>query len=205
MHFISSIILAFSASIDSLIIGLAYGIKGIKIGLISNAVIAIVVTFGTFLSMCIGLVLSEFIPKELCSLIGSVMLILLGFWMLYTEIKKKLPSKNASVELIDSLDYNKILINDKTADIDNSGNIDFREALTLALALSINNLALGISGSMAGLSIFLTTVFTFIFSILTLLLGLKIGNSYLSKFFGKYSSYITALIIIIMGLSELIL
>lgn len=204
MHIISSIILAFSASIDSLIIGLAYGIKKIKIGFISNIVIAIVITLGTFLSMYIGLILSKFIPKEFCSLIGSFLLIGMGFWMLYDEYKKKISENNISGELMDSLNYDEILINDKTADIDHSGNIDIKEAITLALALSINNLALGIGGSIAGLSIALTTIFTFIFSILTLLLGLKIGNSYLSKFFGKYSSYISAFIIIAMGLVELI-
>lgn len=204
MHIISSIILAFSASIDSLIIGLAYGIKRIKIGFISNIIIAIVVTLGTFISMYIGLILSKFIPKEFCSLIGSSMLICMGLWMLYDEYKKKVSLNNISGELMDSLNYDEILINDRTADLDHSGTIDIKEALTLALALSINNLALGISGSIAGLSIFLTTVFTFLFSILTLLLGLKIGNSYLSKFFGKYSSYISAFIIITMGISELI-
>lgn len=204
MHIISSIILAFSASIDSLIIGLAYGIKKIKIGFISNIVIAIVITLGTFLSMYIGLILSKFIPKEFCSLIGSFLLIGMGLWMLYDEYKKKVSENNISGELMDSLNYDEILINDKTADIDHSGNIDIKEAITLALALSINNLALGIGGSIAGLSIALTTIFTFIFSILTLLLGLKIGNSYLSKFFGKYSSYISAFIIIVMGLVELI-
>ncbi len=105
---------------------------------------------------------------------------------------------------MDSLDYDEILNNDKTLDMDHSGNIDVKEALTLAIALSINNLALGIGGSIAGLSILITTIFTFIFSILTLLLGLKIGSSCLCNFFGKYSSYISAFIIIIMGITELL-
>lgn len=204
MHIISSIILAFSASIDSLIIGLAYGIKKIKIDFIINIIIAIVVTLGTFLSMYIGLILSKFIPKQFCSLIGSFMLIIMGCWMLYVEYKKNRPQKNKSGELMDSLNYDEILNNDKTLDMDHSGTIDIKEALTLAVALSVNNLALGIGGSIAGLSILITTIFTFIFSILTLLLGLKIGNSFLSNFFGKYSSYISAFIIITMGITELL-
>lgn len=205
MHIISSIILAFSASIDSLIIGLAYGTKGIKISLLSNIVIATIITIGTFLSMYIGLALSKFIPKEFCSLLGSLLLIFLGLWMLYNEYKKKTPSSNSSVELIDSLDYDEIIENDKTADADHSGSIDIREALTLSIALSVNNLALSIGGSIAGLSILITTLFTFILSIIILIIGLKVGNSYIAKFFGKYSSYISASIVIIMGLTELIL
>ena len=48
MCLISSILLAFSASLDSLIIGIAYGIKKIRITLSINIIIALIVTLGTF-------------------------------------------------------------------------------------------------------------------------------------------------------------
>ena len=49
MHIFASILLAFSASLDSLIIGIAYGIKKIKIKFSINIIIALIVTLGTFL------------------------------------------------------------------------------------------------------------------------------------------------------------
>ena len=118
--------------------------------------------------------------------------------------KNKINIQKENKDIIESLHYDDILINNKTADTDGSGNIEAKEAISLALALSINNFALGLGASMSGISIPLTTIFTFIFSILILILGLKIGNSFLSKIFGKYSSLISAIIIISMGIFQLL-
>ena len=57
---------------------------------------------------------------------------------------------------------------------------------------------------MSGLSVTITTIFTFLFSILILVIGLKLGNSVLSKIFGKYSPVLSAIIIILMGVFQLI-
>ena len=55
MHIIASILLAFSASLDSLIIEIAYGIKKIRIKFSINIIIAFIVTLGTLLnSMVLG-------------------------------------------------------------------------------------------------------------------------------------------------------
>lgn len=203
MYIIPSILLAFSSSLDSLIIGIAYGIKNIKIKLGINIIIALIVTLGTFLSMLLGAILSNFIPIYICNYIGAILLILVGLWMTvdYFKEQKSLNKKNS--DLIESLHYEEILTNNKTADTNGSGNIELKEAISLALALSINNFALGLGASMSGISIPLTTIFTFIFSIIILILGLKIGNSFLSKIFGKYSALLSAIIIILMGIYQL--
>ena len=215
MHIISSILLAFSSSLDSLIIGITYGIKKIEIKLFINIIIALIVTLGTFLSMVLGAILGKFIPIYVCDYIGATLLIAVGFWMtfdFYKEIRCSKENKNEdsicsnknNSELIESLNYDDILKNNKTADIDGSGNIELKEAISLALALSINNFALGIGGSMSRISITLTTIFTFIFSVFILIIGLKIGNSFLSKICGKYSGLLSALIIIVMGIFQML-
>ena len=201
MFIFSSILLAFSASLDSLIIGIAYGIKKIRIKFSINIIIALIVTLGTFLSMLLGAILGNFIPGYICNYIGAILLIAVGIWMTidYYKDQKSLSSDTTDSDdinndLIDSLNYDEILTKNKTADIDGSGNIELKEAVSLALALSINNFALGIP---------LTTAFTFIFSVLILIIGFKIGNSFLSKIFGKYSGLLSALIIILMGVFQL--
>ncbi|MEN8076463.1 sporulation membrane protein YtaF [Clostridioides difficile] len=203
MHIIPSILLAFSASLDSLIIGIAYGIKNIKIKLFINIIIASIVTLGTFLSMVLGAILINFLPIYICNYIGATLLIIVGLWMTFDYFKEQRNLNKKNNDLIESLNYEEILYNNKTADADGSGNIELKEAISLALALSINNFALGIGASMSGISIPLTTIFTFIFSVLILIVGLKIGNSFLSKIFGKYSGLLSALIIIVMGIVQL--
>ncbi|MBM6820874.1 sporulation membrane protein YtaF [Clostridium saudiense] len=211
MHIIASILLAFSASLDSLIIGIAYGIKKIRIKFSINIIIAFIVTLGTLLSMVLGAILNKFIPVYICNYIGAILLIVVGLFMTFDFFKEQrnlnkneINTPKENKDIIESLHYDDILINNKTADTDGSGNIEVKEAISLALALSVNNFALGLGASMSGISIPLTTIFTFIFSILILILGLKIGNSFLSKIFGKYSGLISAIIIIVMGIFQLL-
>ena len=44
------------------------------------------------------------------------------------------------------------------ADIDNSGDLDLKECLTLSIALTLNNLSLGVVASIAGINILLNTI-----------------------------------------------
>ena len=203
MHIFSSILLAFSSSIDSLIIGIAYGVKQIRIKLIINLIISIIVTLTTFLAMCLGHLIYDYIPTGICNYIGSILLIIVGLYILWDYYKKKHKHTEENlIEFINSLDYDEIVELNKTADINGSGNIEISEAITLALSLSINNLALGIGASISGISIFLTTILTFVFSIITMSIGLKLGSRYLSKIFGEYSPLFSAIIIIAMGIFE---
>ena len=93
--------------------------------------------------------------------------------------------------------------NPEKADKDNSSNIDLKESLSLAFALSINNIGLGIGASITGLNIFLTSLFTFIFSLLMLLTGYFLGSYYLSKLFSKRATIVSGLIIIALGVYEI--
>lgn len=206
MNIIPSIILAFSSSLDNFIIGLAYGIKKINIKLIINFVISTIVTTGTFISMYLGIIVCKFINPAICSLLGSILMILVGVWIIYDQYRTHKSANNnigPKKEIIDPIDFEDIMLNNHTADIDNSGDINITEAITLALALSINNFALGLGASISGINIYLTCLFTFIFSILSLFIGLKIGNSCFSKIVGKNSSLIAGAIIVIMGIIQL--
>ena len=153
--------------------------------------------------MCLGSFISKYVPTSICNYIGSLALILVGLYMLMDYYKKRHHHKEEnSNEFINSLDYDEIIEFNKTADINGSRNIEVGEAITLALSLSVNNLALGIGASISGISIFLTTILTFIFSVITMIIGLKLGSKYLSKFFGEYSPLLSSIIIIAMGIFE---
>jgi hypothetical protein len=75
--------------------------------------------------------------------------------------------KELKLECLSKITNDDILNCNKTADINHSGNIEFKEAISLALALSINNFSLGLGTSMSGINIPLATFFTFIFNLFT--------------------------------------
>lgn len=199
MHILSSILFSISSNIDNLTVGISYGIKKTKIGILSNLIIACITALGTFLSMLIGKIIVKIISAYIANSLGSIILICIGIWFIidfYIKENNK-PSYESSKS-----GYQKLLDNPEIADADKSGYIDVKESIALAFALTINNLGVGIGASIAGLNIFATVFFTFIFSILFLSSGFFIGNSYLSKFFGKFAPLVSGAIVILLGVYE---
>ena len=203
MTLIPIILFVLSTSIDTFVVSLAYGMKNIKIGFLSNLVIAFVSALGTFLSMFLGHILINIISLKLANLIGALVLLILGVYFILDYRK----SKNAQIysSYLCSKEKNsphKILKFPEIADTDNSGSIDLKESVILSLALTINNLALGLAASITGLDIYLTSIITFIFSIILVPFGIYISKKFLNKFIVEKGSLISGVIILFLALIE---
>lgn len=186
MSLIAAILLSISANLDTLTVAISYGIKKVKLSFLSLSLITFITTGGTFISMYFGLKISEFISADSAAFIGALMLIFIGIYMIFDYFKNyKYYTDNSYID-----NNNK------------SDDLTLKESITLSLALTINNLGIGIAASIAGISIFLNTLCTFVITILSLILGLSIGNSYLSNIFGKYGGLVSGIIIVLLGLYE---
>lgn len=173
---------AFSANIDNIAIGMSYGIKKIKIDKSINIMIAIFMAIITYITMFIGKSISNLFNMTLIHKIGAYTLILIGAYLLLKEII----SKKKSIEE------------------ENLPNITFKNILVIVFTLSTNNIATGIAASMIDINIILTFIFTIIFSFLLLYIGNKIGRNILNNNLEKYSNILSALIIIILGIFQII-
>lgn len=198
MSFLSIILFVIAASLDILVVSLAYGLKDIKINFSSTLVIASISALGTFFSMILGKFLVDLIPVKLGDIIGGLVLLALGFYSIYSYFKEKkiLTSHNSDNNSSPTF----ILENPEVADKDKSGNIDFKESLALALALALNNFGLGIGASISGLNITFTTISTFIISLIFISLGFYLSKKIKSKNISKNSNLIAGIIIIILSL-----
>lgn len=194
MHVLSTLLFVFSSNLDNLAIAIAFGIDNIKVSKSSNLLIALVSGLGTFLAMITGKSIMSFLSPFIANLIGCILLISIGIWLIIDFIIKN--SRNSE-------SYTKILSNPAIVDKDNSKIIDIKESLSLSIALALNNFALGFSASIIGLNIYITSAFTFVFSFICIIIGNSIGRSYISKIFGKYSPIISGSLIIILGIYEL--
>jgi len=190
MIILSSLLFAVSANIDNFVVGLSYGTKKIKINLSSNFLVSLISLAGTILSMALSKIVVKLIPVNLSNLLGSAMLILIGCWTIVKPLFKGLKSDG-------------ILDNPEKADKDNSLSIDAKESVTLAFALTINNVGLGIGASITGLNIVLTSLLTFIFSLIMIKAGYFLGSYFFSKLFSKKATIISGLIIIALGITEM--
>ncbi|EGT3616636.1 sporulation membrane protein YtaF [Clostridium perfringens] len=198
MSFLSIILFVVAASLDILVVSFAYGLKNIKINSSSTLIIASISALGTLISMLLGKLFLDAIPLKLGDIIGGLVLLGIGFYSIYSYFKEKksLPSNNEE----NSSSPIFILENPEIADKDKSGNIDFKESLALAIALSLNNFGLGIGASISGLNIPFTTITTLIVSLIFISLGFCLPKKIKSKKLAAKSNLISGVIIILLSL-----
>lgn len=179
MWFLSALLFGISASLDALILGISYGLRGIHITFRNNFLISLITLLGTCLSVGFGERLVLFIPKSINAWIGSIALI--GYGLFYIikftiNLSKKYPFKT-------ELPKNSIFIT--------------------GAALSLNNIGIGLGASIAGLHLLPAAVSTFVFSFAFLFAGNHLGRSRLSSVLGNAADPLSGLLLLGLGVWEL--
>ena len=149
------ILLALSVSIDSLGMGITYGLKKTKITIISNIILFAISFCITCGSIFLGHYISTLFSPTISTILGSSFLIILGVYNIYKTINKPL------------IDY----------DIDHSNNIDAKEAIFLGLALSIDSACIGIGSGIIGINNIVLPFFVASFQLVFLNCGNLVANS----------------------------
>lgn len=185
---LSSILLAISSSIDSLGIGITYGIKNTKISLIGKIILFIISITITYISIFLGNFIQIIFPNFLIKLIGSGILIFMGIYICLQALKNKSNSSN-------------VFNNPISSDFDNSKTIDFRESIFLAVALSLDSFCIGVCGSMADINLIYFPILVSIFQIFFLSLGSLLGISInkLCKLPENIWSIISGILLVLIG------
>ena len=196
MQLFSIMLFAVSSNLDNLIIGVSYGIKKIKIPFSSHLLVALMAFTGTFLSMLCGEGIMRWLPDGFANAAGSIMIIAIGLAGLIKYIRSRVRSLQNSGEwpLNDPEKY------DKNSD----QRLELKETLSLGAALTVNNIGLGVGASMSGLSAWQTAAMSSVFCIALMLLGNRIGKRCASRRLDRYSELLSAVIIILLGVFELL-
>lgn len=210
--FISCFILALSVSIDSLSIGITYGLKDTKISYIGKVTLFITSFIISIISIWFGDNIKNIFPDIITKMIGTFILIFMGLFIIYQSVcKNNLKNnkiKSNSEEKIYSFFIKflgitiKIIKNPISSDFDNSKKIDGKEALFLGLALSLDAFCVGIGSGIIGINSFifpfLTSLFQLIFLNTGILFGKKINS--LSKLPDNIWSIISGTLLILIGI-----
>lgn len=88
-HLLSSFFLSTASNIDNFAVAIAYGVKKLRIGWLSNLLIALVSALGTILSMSVGAVISHHLPPPVANLLGSGMLIAIGILGIWDTLERE--------------------------------------------------------------------------------------------------------------------
>lgn len=213
----NSLFLAISSSIDSLGIGVTYGLKSTKISYIANVILFIISIMITTFSMWFGNCIRNFFPHNITNIIGSLIIVFMGIFMTIQAFKgKKITnSEDLKKPINDEKIYSffikylgitiQIIKNPTYSDFDNSKKIDCKEAFFLAIALSLDSFCIGIGSTIAGISSSLFPFFISIFQLLFLKLGNIIGEKLTNtKIFPDNTwSVLSGLLLIIIGIIKL--
>ncbi|MBW4082308.1 manganese efflux pump [Paenibacillus sp. S150] len=87
--FFSLLLLAFALSLDGFGVGITYGLRKMKIPLLSVLIISMCSGIVICVSMQVGVLLARVVSPHAASSIGAVILVLMGCWSLYQMVTQK--------------------------------------------------------------------------------------------------------------------
>lgn len=217
MNIACLLILALAVSLDSFTVGITYGIRKVKIPIISIIIITLASAFMILFSMQIGALLSQLISPSISKWLGSFILILIGIWVIIQVIRKKnkevevndkeLRKQNKKVIRIEIKKIGLVIQILKTpmkADMDCSGIISPVEAILLGLALSLDAFGAGLGAALVGFEPIITAAIIAGMSGLFISIGLKTGFILSGVRWVKKLSILPGIIMIIIGVIKII-
>ena len=213
---LNCIILAISSSIDSLGIGITYGIKNTKISIGAKSILFFISFIISIISIYFGNLLKYIFPDFLIHYLGSFLLILIGLFMCFQSLKKSKQECNIKDDKDLKMSDNekiysffikclgitiKIIKNPSSSDLDKSNTIDSKEALFLGLALSLDSFCIGIGFSMINTFSIIFPLLTSCFQLFFLSLGNYCGKKLYTfhKLPDSIWSMISGILLIIIG------
>ena len=216
-----AMLMAVALSLDGFGVGLAYGLRRIRLPLSSLIVIALCTVFAMGISMLFGkwvTVWLKFIPAPL---LGASILLGLGVFQLARAIWNRKPENFPQAVPAMTVIVQKpvlepvfrfqlsffglviqVLKTPDIADVDGSGGISVRESLLLGSALAMDAFASGIGAAMAGMTLSVIGIVA-----LTQTIMLRIGQQMAGKIPENWiakAEYLPGAVLILVGLGKLI-
>jgi putative sporulation protein YtaF len=209
MHFFAtSFMLAIAVSLDGLGAGIAYGLKKIRIPVVSLMIIGLVTVFAMGMAIGAATWLSSFISLRVAWAIGALLLIGLGIWSILQEwLKQYLPEDTQvypRAELKFDMGVFRMVIQvfkrPTEADVDHSGELNPGEAVVLGLALALDALVAGFGAALAGGISWWTPGVVGVVQLIFITIGTRIAVAAVPPALEKKFPYLPGGILIVIGL-----
>ena len=201
-------VIASSVSLDSFIAGFAYGSNKIKINFRCVQLINLICAAMVGAGLLSGSILKDYIPDRIAAGASFTILFLLGLTKLLDGFTKSLIKKHTNItrEIKFSLfNFNfilKLYAAPEDSDADLSKNISPAEAASIAVALSLDGIAVGFGAALGGVNKPAVILFSVITGTLAIISGRYIGEKAADKF--KFNlSFIGGIALIALALSKL--
>lgn len=183
---LQAILFSFLLSLDAFTSSIAYGASHIKIPFLEALEISGIGVLFLGLSFFLSFFLKGFIDESVARIIGCIILCGLGLHNLLMTwirklIKKRKEMKPIQFEVSNIHIMLEIYLDETSADFDHSKRLNSKEALFLAIALSIDSLATGFSMGLGNIHYGWFLIFTFCFTLFAVLFGSYFGKKVTSR------------------------
>lgn len=216
MELLALVMFALALNMDSFAAGVAYGVRNIKLPVLSLAIISLMSMGAISLSMLAGHTLAGFFSPTFAHRLGGAILLLIGLWVLFHSLREnrrgkqagetpeeEVPSTILQVHIRSLGLVIQILREPSRADLDRSGTISAREAVLLGLALALDAFAAGFAVSMLGFAILPTALMVGIGHFALTYLGLQAGMGAVATGISQKISVLPGFILIALGLLKM--
>jgi putative Mn2+ efflux pump MntP len=174
------VLIAAVSNLDNLAAGIALGLRGTRIALAPNLLIAGVTMTGTAAAMTSGHLLARLLPPQAAGSVGAVIIVSIGVG---TVLRSRSPVGQPAAGIRQPPGVPRM--------------IAWREAVPLAIALSLNNVGTGVGAGIAGIPPLMTTVLAGAFSLLCVGSGAEVGQ--LAPLMGRQAGRVAGLALVCLG------
>lgn len=189
---------ALSSNLDNVWVGMAYGLRRIRIPFAANLAVAAVTGAGSLAAMLAGGAIGQMLAPGLSGRWAGLLLLGMGGYGLVGRRRDGGKPIGASGEAVSP----SAGAGHDPAGAERIGGLDL---LLMALALSVNNLLSGVAAGMTDLSPLPTTLLVVVLSVATLSAGLRIGTGLGRRPGGRQARILSAALLIGLGLYEIFL
>lgn len=226
MEMISVLLLAVAISIDGFVAGLAYGIRRVRVPLLSVIIVSITSGVAVLSAMWLGSLLGTWLGEVTAERLGAGLLVGLGLWTIgqswqeaghssvkesyWKSWKSPVVRRDLPLPASDTVIHIRlqpfglviqILREPLSADLDSSGVVSGWEALLLGTALALDAVGIGMGASLAGFPAVATCLSVAGVKFLLLTGGLMAGHYWVEHREGgqRIWTYLPGLILIALG------
>lgn len=206
---LESFILVIALSLDAFVSCFAYGTNKIKIPFSSALVLTGVSTFILTVSLSLGFIIKPLVPVGLTHILCFILLFILGTIKLFdSSIKAHIRNKKGLLRsfAFRALSLSFILnvyADPEMADEDDSRTLSYKEAVSLALALSIDGLAVGMGAAMSEANYIMIIITSLVVGLFAVYSGGSLGKK-LSMKSDLELSWLSGVLLIILAVLKLI-
>lgn len=198
----SIIAIGIASNLDNAGVGIAYGVRRIRIPSLQNLAIAMISFLATLVAGLFGNAVTAWLSPRVGTWIGTVVIVAVGVWVLMQPFLARRPKKPKESAHSSSFITN-ILRNPEEADRNKNQAIGFGEAMILGIALAMNALAGGFDAGITKLDVVWTAISVGLFSFVLLGLADFAGRRYAADQLGEKATIAAGILLIIVGIHQM--